>query len=105
VTLVLIALAVAAGCRGGGSERGEGSVQEQHARVRALLHDEGLVGDPEVQAKMSETVVRIRRRELSREAAYREFREWLEAWAREHPARAEAARERVRPRGGVVPGR
>jgi len=70
------------------------SAATDHQRVRALLYDRGLIEDVEVQRKMSDYVVRMRRDSMGPEAGYREFREWLEVWARENPARAEAARAR-----------
>lgn len=66
----------------------------EHQRVRALLYDRGLIEDVEVQRRMSEYVVRMRRDSVGPEAGYREFGEWLEAWERDNPARAEAARAR-----------
>jgi hypothetical protein len=66
----------------------------EHARVRAMLYDQGLIEDAEVQAKMSEYVVRMERDSVPRERAYREFGDWLEAWARSNTERARTARAR-----------
>lgn len=69
----------------------------EHAEVRALLYEAGLIEHVEVQAKMSEYVLRMRRDGLEPARGYSEFRGWLEQWAREHPARAQAARARRTP--------
>lgn len=69
----------------------------EHGRVRELLYDQGLIDVPEVQVKMSEYVVRMRRDSVRPETGYREFREWLEEWVRANPARARAMRARRPP--------
>ena len=74
-----------------------GDAAAEHRSVRALLYDQGLIEDPEVQVKMSDYVVRMRRDSVRPETGYREFREWLEEWVRANPARARAARARRPP--------
>lgn len=69
----------------------------EHAEVRTLLYEQGLIEDPEVQARMSAFVLRMRRDGLAPERGYREFRQWLEAWVRANPDRARAARARRGP--------
>ncbi len=66
---------------------------EEHAAVHALLYRDGLIEDGEVRARMMVYVARMRAG-TPPEAAYPEFRRWLERWEREHPGRARAARER-----------
>ena len=90
------ALLIASGCTRGAPPRQTGAqaAATEHERVRVLLYDEGLIEDAEVQAKMTEFVVRMRRDSLPPELGYSEFRRWLDVWARTNPERARAARAR-----------
>lgn len=62
------------------------------ARVSVLLYQQGLVSDPEVNAKMNEYVLAVSRDGVSVDSVMPEFRHWLEAWAQAHPDRVATAR-------------
>lgn len=95
--LVVAALVIAACSRSSTPRERPPSAAAEHARVRAMLYEDGLIEDREVQAKMSEFVLRMRRDGLEPAHGYQEFRLWLERWAREHPERAGTARARRGP--------
>jgi hypothetical protein len=65
---------------------------EASAQVSVLLYQQGLVSDPEVNAKMNEYVLAVSRDGVPVDSVMPEFHHWLEAWARAHPDRAAAAR-------------
>lgn len=92
--LLIVLLALAACNAPDEAPEGTRDAAVEHAAVRSLLYEQGLIEDPEVQARMSDFVLRMRRDSLAPEQGYTEFRQWLEAWVRENPERARAARTR-----------
>lgn len=65
---------------------GEAAATNQE-RVEALLHEEfpGLLGVPEVKEQSDFFIRQYRSGEMTREAAAREFRLWLERWVEANP--------------------
>lgn len=68
-------------------------------RIVQRLHEEGLVMDPEVRDSMITHANRFQAGEMTREAAAARLLAWMEAWERDHPERAQAARELFALRG------
>ena len=92
---LLVALLALAACSApADTPEGTRDAAVEHAAVRSLLYEQGLIEDPEVQARMSDFVLRMRRDRLAPERGFGEFRVWLEAWVRDNPERARAARTR-----------
>lgn len=72
---LLLAVLTLAACSAPAVPReGTRDAATEHAQVRSLLYEQGLVEDLEVQARMSAFVLRMRRNGLAPERRYREFR-------------------------------
>ena len=96
-TLLLAFVALAACSPSAAPPEAARNAAAEHAEVRTLLYDRGLIEDPEVQERMSSVIVRMRRDGLAPEQAYRELRQWLEGWVEANPDRARMARARRGP--------
>ena len=91
---LLVPLALVWSCARAAPREAAVELAAEHAAVRERLYRDGLIGDVDVQAKMSEYVLRMRRDGLEPAQAYAEFRVWLDNWSSDYPARAAAARAR-----------
>jgi hypothetical protein len=57
-----------------------------------MMARDGLLHDPDVQAKMSSYIYLVNSRQMREDSAHAAFRAWLEDWARRNPERVVQAR-------------
>lgn len=89
---------LAAAC--GGQAAGEGATGERilaeapktdAERIGFLLHERGLMQDPQVRSRVQEIAAVAAARPEAGDSVSRELRSWLEAWVRSNPARVHSA--------------
>jgi hypothetical protein len=99
--LLVVALLAVPACEPSTSQPGSTdrrvTPEEASAEVSMLLYERNLIADPEVHARMNECVLAVSRDGVPIDSAMRDFHNWLQEWADEHPDRLEAARSAARP--------
>lgn len=95
--LVVLVCGMAAACgkeeapRSAGEQMLVEAPQKDAERIGYLLHDRGLLQDPEVQAKQREMVFAANSRQMTQDSVDRVFRAWLDQWVKQNPEMAQAA--------------
>lgn len=91
ILLLLAWVLAGAGCAG----RDAGSAlppDAAAARVGELLYTENLIADPEVNARVRESITAVDGDGVPADSVLPGLYTWLERWVEEHPDRAERAR-------------
>jgi hypothetical protein len=89
--LLLLAWALGAGCAGRDAASAL-PADAAAARVGELLYSENLIADPEVNARVRESISAVDGEGVPADSVLPELYTWLERWVENHPDRAERAR-------------